>query len=179
MNRMASLTRDQAIRVLEDRHAANAELFDRLSDEQMIAAGTIANGDWSAKDLMGHIAAWERYGLETRAAFVRNEQPAIEAAFADEDGVDRLNDEAVARDADLPLQRVRDESEATFRELTATIRSMTDADWSSTYDPRAEEKETIGEVLGGLTGASPPDGPFAHAAAHVEALRTYVKSVSG
>jgi hypothetical protein len=54
---------------------------------------------------------------------------------------------------------------------------MTDDDWKRTYDA-GDDIETIGEILGGITGASPPDGPFAHVAAHIESLRSYVDSIS-
>ena len=75
MNRMAPLTRDDALRILEEWHRTNASLFGRLSDEQMNVRGTIGSGDWSAKDLLGHVGAWHRYALETLTAFRRAEKP--------------------------------------------------------------------------------------------------------
>jgi uncharacterized damage-inducible protein DinB len=178
MAAMVSPTRDKALRILEECHAANAELFDRLSDEQLTASGTIGNGNWSAKDLMGHIAAWERYAIEAKDAFDRGEKLWIDTVSADKGGVDRLNDEAIARDAQLPLSEVRTASEATFAALLGVIRSMTDDDWKRKYDAGDDNIEAIGAILGGITGASPPDGPFAHVAAHIESLRSYVDSVS-
>jgi hypothetical protein len=183
---MATLTRDEALRVLEERHAANAALFGRLSDDQMTAAGTIGGGTWSAKDLLGHIAAWERYAFETLGSIRRGEVPAIETVAGDQDAVNRLNDEAIARDANLPLQHVRESSESAFRDLVGVIRSMTDAEWNAAYDTGdtgdtedpGGAPETVGEVLGGITSAPPPDGSFAHVSAHIEALRSYVESVA-
>lgn len=47
------------------------DLLSTLTDEQKLAPGVI--GEWSVKDLMGHISAWEAVSLDRLGRLRRNE----------------------------------------------------------------------------------------------------------
>ena len=56
---MADLSRDEAVAELEDGQRRIDQLLQGLSEEDLIRPATIGGGDWSAKDLIGHVATWE------------------------------------------------------------------------------------------------------------------------
>jgi len=86
---MASITREEALATLEDGQAQVEVLVAQLSDEEAARPATMGGGDWSAKDLMGHIARWNEIAIEALGSWRKGERPEIEDVWGD--GVDRLN----------------------------------------------------------------------------------------
>ncbi len=62
------MERRQAIDELERDHQAIHRLLDGLPDDQWSLPATVGDGDWSVKDLIGHLASWEEIALERVAA---------------------------------------------------------------------------------------------------------------
>ena len=65
---MSEVRRQEALATLAEGDAALGALFAQLSSDQLIEPATIGGGDWSAKDLLGHIAFWEELAAQTLAA---------------------------------------------------------------------------------------------------------------
>ena len=51
------ITREEAVRLLEEQHAELATLFQEL-DPTRSSAGTMGGGEWSVKDLAAHLGSW-------------------------------------------------------------------------------------------------------------------------
>jgi hypothetical protein len=175
---MPEPTRDEALTELEDGDAQLAALFDRLSEEDLTRPATIGGGDWSAKDLMGHIASWEEIALEAVADWQAGKMPRTEVqGFWTHQVVDRVNAENVENKHSLPLDEVTSLSAETHRAVLAAIRSLSDPDWDGPPPYPAAERTTLGHVLGGILSA--PNRPFGHAFAHIPDLQAYVESLGG
>ena len=86
-------------------HAALEQTIARLSDEQMLAA---VEHDWTVKDLLAHITAWEQVTLLVHLAnqpFAQTiDLPGVRYGV---DSVDTINDAFYRRDKDKPLTEVR------------------------------------------------------------------------
>lgn len=171
------MDRDEAIRTLEGGRDALAGLFGRLSGGEMTRPATIGGGDWSAKDLLAHISAWERNALVALADWRRGERPWIEDVIGTDEGVDRANAGAAARDAAFPVDEIRGEADASHRALVTAIAGMSDDDWNEQARYARSRPVQLGELLGIITGA--PGRPFGHAFAHSADLEAYVASLSG
>lgn len=64
---MATSTKDTTTRELERAWTALRSLIESIPEDELTAAGVV--GDWSIKDVMGHVAFWdERAALTLRAA---------------------------------------------------------------------------------------------------------------
>jgi hypothetical protein len=172
---VAELTRDQAIAVLEQGNAMLGVLFARLSDASIERPRTIGGGDWSAKDLMGHVAFWEELAVDLLAA-QRERRPPRVAAIVGPGGVDRANAEDQARSATMPLAEVRARAAAAHRALVDGIAALDDAAWQATPAHGADRGRSLGRMLGSITGA--PDRPFGHAWAHLADLEAYVAAAA-
>ncbi len=166
-----------ALATLEEGHSEIESLLARLSADEMIRPATIG-GDWSAKDLLGHIAFWEELALETVAAWPTYQQPSVLATFgggsATVDAANARNQEITARQS---LAEVRERAGATHARLLTAIRRLSAAEWRARPSfPTPRPKDTLASSLGAVLGA--PRRPFGHAFAHLDDLRTYVESVS-
>lgn len=168
-------TRSEALATLEDGRRRLDELTGGLSAEDFIRPATIGGGDWSAKDLMGHIATWEQAAIDAIGSVRRGEVPAIEEYFRDDGGVDRFNAEQVPLMGSLSLAEVRERAATAHGELAAMIRKMADEEWASKLPYPTERRKTTVVLLGSITGA--PKRPFGHAFAHIPDLETFVRSL--
>ncbi len=171
-----AIARDEALATLEEGHRLTAHLIAPLSAEQLSQPATIGGGEWSAKDLLGHIASWEEYALRALDEWRRGERPWVEEVFRTPDEVDRVNAEAVLTKSGLPVGEVREAAEASFRALSVAIRSMSDEEWKAKAFYETERRTRLGNLLGSVTGA--PKGPFAHAFAHLPDLEAYAASLA-
>jgi len=173
---VATTSRDEAIRILDEGRSELGALFDRLSDAQATRAAAIGGGDWSAKDLVAHLETWEAIALQALEEWRDGVVPSIEGTFAKgAEGVDALNAERWEAKLALTASEVRAQSAQTHRELVEEIGHMDDAEWISKAFYETERRHRLGELLGAVLGA--PKRPFGHAYAHLPNLRTYVESV--
>jgi hypothetical protein len=168
------ISRDDAVRLLEEQHAELTDLFGELDVEAFVRRGTIGDGEWSAKDLAAHLGVWEDIAVETIEAFGRGERPAVEDWFSQDGAGDRVNDEGVRRFLDASPDDVRARFEDLHARVVAAILATDDEGWSAPY-PYVEEDRTLGDRVGSLLGAD--DGRFRHASAHLADLRAYVASM--
>ena len=165
------ISRDDALRLLEEQHAELAALFAELDEDAFVRRGTIGGGDWSAKDLAAHMGIWEAFAIDAMDAVGRGERPAFEDRFTDPGGGDRVNDEGVRRFLDTPASDVLARFEDLHRRVIAAIGSTSDEAWTADY-PFDPDDETLGDRIGSLLGSD--DGGFTHDSAHLPDLRAYV-----
>jgi hypothetical protein len=162
----------EAIEVLEEGEAALASLFDRLPENAAVRPATIGGGDWSAKDLLGHMAFWEELALEFMADWQARVSPRIGAVFAE--GVDAANARNQARTRQQSLAEVRERASSAHQRLLAAIRAVPVSAWDEKpYYQTTPADRSFGQLLGGILGG--PDRLFGHADAHVADLRAYVE----
>jgi len=169
---VATLTRDQATDLLEDGHRKLTVLFDQLNETAFVRPATIGGGDWSAKDLMGHIAFWEEIALATLDSSRRGEALRLDQAFAS-GGIDELNAWNHSRKARWSADRVRRESEETHRRLIDEIERLSSKSWNELVPMANEKRIRLGTRLGQVL--SGPKQRFGHAFAHLPDLEAYVK----
>lgn len=93
--------------------------LDGIPEDRMTEPGAV--GEWSVKDVFGHIAFWEGMAIE-----------AVERRVAGEPDrkvdVQALNDAEAEARRDVPLGAARDEMIRTHERLLATARSIVDRD---------------------------------------------------
>jgi DinB family protein len=170
---MAGRTRQDALDTLEDGQRRLDALFARLSDERFVRRGAIRAGDWSAKDLMGHVAFWEEIALATIDTWRKGEALRFDQAYVP-GGTDALNAWNEHRKAKWSAARVRRESAATHRRLIEEIEFLTAAEWASVIPSPTTRRTRLGTRLGSVLGAT--KHPFGHAFAHVPDLQASVRS---
>jgi len=167
---MQDVMRADALATLQDGDARIQDLLAGLTPDQMTAPATIGSGDWSAKDLVGHLAFWEELALSALTVWSRGAEPDMVGA------VDEVNAANHVRKAKWSLERVVAESREVHERLIREIEALSDREWTAPAPKSFARREGLGARLGGLTGAA--DGMFRHAFAHLGDLRGYVESLA-
>lgn len=167
---MTTPSRDQAIAILDAGFVSIRDVADALSDDDFARSGTIGGGDWSAKDLIGHLQTWEEFALEAMAAWREGDKAPITDRL-DVEGVDAVNRQAVRAKAAYDVDEARRSATDTHRRVVSELQAIGDGEWSSSTPEGSSWGGRLGDILEGL------DLPFAHADAHIEDLQDFADSV--
>jgi hypothetical protein len=159
--------RGEAIAILAEGREALDRLFAQLSDAEMERPNAIGGGEWSAKDLLGHMAFWEELALGVVDAFRAGRR---QGRLGDTDELNARNQE---RTRAQRLAEVRARAAASHAAVLAAIRTLDDSAWAAV--PPGRRTRPLGAVVGGTLGA--PGRPFGHAFAHLADLEAYVRSL--
>ncbi len=161
-------TREEAVTILEDGHRAVRELIGLLPAPALISPG-VGGGEWSPKDLIGHLTSWEEFALEALEAWGRDERAPIDRDLATR-GLNAVNAGAVATKAKLSVDEIKHDSDVAHATLIDAIRETTDARWEGPATKRSRKSlgHRVGQILGG------PAGGFRHAEAHLASLASLV-----
>ncbi len=105
-------------------------LLDSLSEEQITM--TLTPSDWSIKDNLVHLWAWQQRSLARSEAARLNREPVYpewaEGSDPDGEDVDSLNAWIFARYHDMPWTRVRQDWRAGFLRLLTSAREIRERD---------------------------------------------------
>ncbi len=170
-------TRMAAIAELDAGQQAFDALLLKLSYEQLEVRGSIGGGEWSAKDLLGHIAGWEEIALATLDDWREGKPPWIEEFFAMEDGVDQINADNDLHGTTHSVDETRIRADDSHRRILAEITAMSDDEWTARAWYPTERRRTLGELLGSILGAR--KRPFGHVFDHLGDLEAYVAETGG
>jgi hypothetical protein len=166
-------SRREALRMLADQRAEIEALLGRLSGRDRTRSG-LGGGEWSPKDLVSHLASWERFALDAVAAWERGERAPIDRELWSR-STSAINAEGVRAAANLSWAQARRRADATHAELVGLIESLSDTRWRTPATPRA--RNPVGMRIGQLLAGS--NGPFTHDLAHLKDLRALVGEHSG
>jgi hypothetical protein len=103
------------------------ETIARLTPEQMLLPG--ASGEWTVKDVLAHISAWERRMLSWIGSHLRSESPDVPLPW----DVERMNAETYTQDKDKPLAEVLEEFHQSYREALALAESLNEEQLQTAY----------------------------------------------
>lgn len=148
-------------------------LYDRLPPRARTTSG-LSGGEWSPKDLLGHLESWQGYAIEAIDAWQEAHGPAIDAVIWST-STSAMNREAVARKASRRPGAQRRAAETTHVRLLEELEAIGDVRWRRPGTVRG--RTPVGKRLGDLLGGTP--GPFRHAEAHLPQLRSFVEEHGG
>jgi hypothetical protein len=114
------MTRDELLKRMDNGRAEFTALVDRVPEDSM-ALPKLANG-WSVKDMLAHLAAWER-----RAVYLYR---VLSAGQTVDDGVtdfNVFNAATYAANLNRPLGEIRAEENAAFSDLRAVAETAPEA----------------------------------------------------
>ena len=162
-------TRRRAIGILRVGMAEVFALYDRLPPRARTTPG-LGGGEWSPKDLLGHLESWQEYALQALDAWDDGHSPAIDAVIWST-STSALNRDAVHAKSSRRAADQRRRAEATHDRLLSRLEAFGDARWKRPGTPRG--RTPAGARLGNLLAG--PGGPFRHAEAHLPQLRAFVE----
>jgi hypothetical protein len=105
-----------------DQEWANIErICAGLNENEMLAPG--AQGEWSIKDILVHISAWEKYLLD-RLGYVMTGQHPQYPVMTTWDDVHRFNAQVYAENKDRPLNSVVIEFRSLYHGVVSVLEAM-------------------------------------------------------
>jgi hypothetical protein len=120
------MTRDELLDLITSTRGELDALYVARTGDELVAP--VLAGGWTMKDVMAHVAAWERRLLNAVAAAERGEddvwpEPGYTVSVAD---TERLNQRDYLAARDRPLDDVRADAQATYDDFMRWVRSFTD-----------------------------------------------------
>jgi hypothetical protein len=106
-------------------YAAFENMLAPLDEKEMNTSGV--NGDWSIKDILAHLAAWQRYLVIRLQAAARNEEPAVHGLVDDED-TDKMNAHFYEENKSRPLAEVLADFHTTYRQVVEAVQALSNED---------------------------------------------------
>lgn len=107
--------------------------FEGLSDEQMAQPG--ACGDWSVRDVLAHLAAWDRSTTDAFRMMLKGERPRL--LDLEDDEIQAFNAEHHAQSLNASLEDVRTELDNSREDMVGLLR---DTDNAALFAPAPEDE---------------------------------------
>lgn len=152
-----------AVAMIRTTSARLEQLLAQLSVEQMNRPGAV--GVWSVKDVVAHLANWQRYAAALIAAAMRGETPDL----VGDDATERSNASVVAQYYQRPLAAVIAEWQAAREDLLDQLEQLSEVDLN---DPNRFAWSDGHSLLEHISGSS-----YAHELEHIEQIQKWMKQV--
>jgi len=159
-----SITRVDLLPILEAAQRQLDEAVAGLDDATFVEPGVV--DQWSIKDMVSHVAAWEQLALQYLERWRRGEPP-LEPTWS---SADEYNAVETARRDTWTLAEVRADAAETRRRLQTALAGITDEDWAGQITMRGRE-QPLGAWIGGALNGD--DGPGTHAAEHARQIAAW------
>ena len=120
------MTKARLLKQMRGERAKLEALVGSIDEIQMEV--TPAQGEWSIKDVLAHIAAWERHFRGWFEAEAQGQQPSWPVPPVTKEDIERFNLQVYAARRGWPLAQVQVEFGAAFLALLAEAEAMPEAD---------------------------------------------------
>ena len=121
------ITKDELLNQIHIERGRLEETLARLTHAQMLLPGV--DGEWSVKDALAHISAWERRMISWVGSHLRNEEPEVPLPW----DVERMNSETYSQVKDKPLSEVLEEFRLSYWDSLALAESMSEEQLQTIY----------------------------------------------
>lgn len=134
----------------KERGALEAEL-EKLSTDQIVDSGTV--GDWSVKDVLAHLIAWEQMCLTWYKAGLKDEIPDLPAVGFKWNETPALNQHIYEKYRDVPLDEIMQQFHASHEEILGVIQGLSNDDLFTASRYRWTKKNTAGTYFVSATSS--------------------------
>lgn len=140
-----------------------------LSEDEMTRPG--ANGEWSVKDVLAHIVAWEKFMLRCLSQIQKGMMPELLPLDITGDDVDELNRRIYVENRGEPLDEVLREFGRSYEQAVKAVEAVPEEDLI-----QAGRIEALGgKPLWHMVAAN----TFWHYAEHRESLQAWLEELEG
>lgn len=152
--------KDKLLSRSETGYATIKDLLGRMSEAQMTRTDAI--GDWSIKNVLIHLSAWQWKMLDWLDILARGEAPAIPLSRS---SVLESNDDFISEYGERPLHQVLSDFDDTHHKTMRAIEALSDEDLMREYDWAA------GQALWKVIAAC----AYHHYGEHAQQFQTYLE----
>jgi hypothetical protein len=120
------MTKDEILDALEDEREKLMDAIEGLSNEEMIEASVV--GDWSIKDILAHLSAWEAELVKLLWQIRQGQPPS--GIYASGVPIDEVNAAWSEAARSRTLERVMDDFISVRKQTVRRVQPFSDADLS-------------------------------------------------
>ena len=110
---------------IRTRQAEFEALLATLNEDQLNTPGV--SGDWSIKDILAHLVAWQKRTLAYLDAVARQGEPGVESISSDAE-MDELNARFYVGNKSRPLADVMTDFKNTYARVVAAVEALSEDD---------------------------------------------------
>lgn len=177
----ASVTRQEALRLLKIEHQAVNKLINELSDDEMTRPDTIRYGlysdqECSFKDLLAHLICYEVYTIEAIEDWKINAKHWVIDAMQDYRESTKIHYDGISDREHLSLQEQIDEYQQTAEQLENLLAELSDKEWREEAFYPTDEPTDLGGMIEQIMVA-PPRPMYRHLPVHIPNIDAYISSL--
>ena len=121
------MTKPELLNHIRTERGRLEETLARLTHAQMLLPGV--DGEWSVKDALAHISAWERRMISWVGSHLHGEEPDIPLPW----DVERMNFETYAQVKDKPLSEVLEEFRLSYWDSLTLTETLSEEQLQTVY----------------------------------------------
>ena len=140
------MTKRELLAAIQKEREALETVLAGLSPGQMTAAGVM--GEWSVKDLLGHMAMWEARLVMLLYTLERGVEPKLPRGQAQ---VAKINAESFAEQRERPLERVLSDFHAVHAQLLKRLEAVKERDLADAKRYKWLEGDTLEKLVAANT----------------------------
>ena len=159
------MTKDELIQKIESEWDNLQASLDGLTEEQMHQPGVV--GEWTIKDILAHITAWQTRLITTMFKAERGVTPETTEAGKT---VDQMNEKFYREMKDRSFDQVWDDLDASYHQLLSRLESWKKQDL---FDPKRFKWMKGDPFAAYIAGDS-----YEHYAEHAAQIRAWRKTIS-
>lgn len=145
-------TSKQDLRAAIERERGKLDaVLETVTPERMVEPGVV--GEWSVKDVLAHLYAWEQMALGWYRTGLRGEVPEVPAPGYKWNQTPQLNRAIFEKHRDRPLDEVLADHDASRREILGVIESLSDEDLFTPGRFAWTRKNTLGAYFVSATSS--------------------------
>jgi len=133
---------------LRSKYAALAGILAPLDEAQMTTSGVI--GDWSIKDILAHMSAWQQRLLAWLYAARHNEEPTISGPDSVEE-MDRLNEQFYKENRSRPLADVLGDFRSSYLQIVEAVQALPEEDLIDPHRFAWSNGDSLRQIIAGDT----------------------------
>lgn len=163
-----TMSNAELIAKLRTERAAWDALLTEVGEVRMTEPGVV--GEWSVKDIVAHVSAYEQWTAEQLEASLRGETKPVTPGYfppeANTSDIDERNEVIYRVNHDRALTDVLADARAAYSQLLAAVERLADADVSETHRFGWTSGKPLWEVIAGDS--------YDHYAEHMPDIRTWL-----
>jgi hypothetical protein len=134
---------------IKTEHQRLENYLELLIEADMLRTGVV--GDWSVKDLLAHLTAWEQLFLSWYQAGLTNTTVRPSPVGMGRTAIDEINQSVYAENKSKPLAQVLEEFHASYRQTLALVESIPEDDIFGQQRFAWTGKHTLADYVTGNT----------------------------
>ncbi|MCY3573401.1 MAG: hypothetical protein OXG92_14805 [Chloroflexi bacterium] len=177
----ATVTKNEALRLLRMEHQAVTDLIAELSDDEMTRGDTIRYGLYadqrcSFKDLLAHLICYEAFTLAAIDDWRRGQQHWVIAAVRDARQSRAIHYGGISERAGLSLREQLDEYATVSAALETCLAALSEVDWRGEPTFAMSPEYNLGGMIESIM-VTPPRPMYRHLPVHVPDATGYIRSL--